>query len=103
MSHFIYKILPAAILIFFSVSVFSQSYPVYTPELKLKEKFKLFDSTKSNTEQKQNSGSQFTTPKYKVNYFKVAAITGVTAGAFWWLHNYQKNAWWSGQRGKFHF
>ena len=41
--------------------------------------------------------------KYKINYLKFAGITGVTAGAFWWLHNYQKNAWWSGQRGKFHF
>jgi hypothetical protein len=41
--------------------------------------------------------------KHKVNFIKFGAVTGVTAGAFWWLHNYQKNAWWSGQRGKFHF
>jgi len=87
----------------FSLSAFSQSYPVYTPELKLKEKFRLFDSTTSSTEHKQNSGSQFSKPTYNVNYLKLATITGVTAGAFWWLHNYQKNAWWSGQRGKFHF
>lgn len=46
---------------------------------------------------------QFKKPQYKINYIKFAAITGATAGAFWWLHNYQKNAWWSGQRGKFHF
>ncbi len=39
----------------------------------------------------------------KVNFIKVGAITGVTAGAFIWLHNYQSNAWWADQRGKFHF
>ncbi|MCX7877839.1 MAG: YfiM family protein [Ignavibacteria bacterium] len=41
--------------------------------------------------------------KYKINYVKFGGITLATAGAFWWLHEYQKNAWWSGQRGKFHF
>lgn len=41
--------------------------------------------------------------KNNINYIKVGAITGVTAGAFVWLHNYQSNAWWKDQRGKFHF
>jgi hypothetical protein len=41
--------------------------------------------------------------KNDIDYFKVAGITGVTGGAFWWLHNYQANAWWKNQRGKFHF
>jgi hypothetical protein len=41
--------------------------------------------------------------KSNINYIKVGAITGVTAGAFWWLHDYQANAWWKDQRGKFHF
>lgn len=41
--------------------------------------------------------------KTKINYLKTGIITGVTIGAGIWLHNYQKNAWWSGQRGKFHF
>ena len=68
-------------------------------ELKLKS-----DSTGNfnNGKLKLNSGSQLPGRKYKINYIKFGAITGVTAGAFWWLHNYQKNAWWSGQRGPFH-
>lgn len=41
--------------------------------------------------------------KNNINYIKVGAITGVTVGAFWWLHNYQSNAWWKDQRGQFHF
>lgn len=40
--------------------------------------------------------------KNDVNYIKFAAITGVTGGAFWWLHNYQSNAWWKDQRSAFH-
>ncbi|HMQ79467.1 MAG TPA: DUF2279 domain-containing protein [Ignavibacteria bacterium] len=72
-------------------------------KLKLKDKFSLIDSTANNTGRQTKSGSQLTQHKYKINYLKFGAITGVTAGAFLWLHNYQKNAWWSGQRGKFHF
>lgn len=40
--------------------------------------------------------------KYKISIWKTGIITGVTVGAGIWLHNYQRNAWWSGQRGKFH-
>jgi len=53
-----------------------------TPHLKLKQKPK---------------------EKYKVNFLKTGLITGATIGAGVWLHNYQKNAWWSGQRSSFHF
>lgn len=59
------------------------------------------DSVRAKNESK--SGSQLYKPKYNINYLKLGAITGATGGAFWWLHEYQKNAWWSGQRGKFHF
>jgi hypothetical protein len=63
---------------------------------------------------KKDSGSLFTDFKLKekssrqiqkndINYIKVSVITGVTAGAFWWLHNYQANSWWKDQRGPFHF
>ena len=72
-------------------------------KLKLKDKFSLTDSVFNNTVTKNNSGSQFKKQDRKVNYLKFGVITGVTAGAFWWLHNYQKNAWWRGQRGEFHF
>jgi hypothetical protein len=41
--------------------------------------------------------------KYKINFLKTGLITGFTIGAGVWLHNYQKNAWWSGQRSHFHF
>lgn len=41
--------------------------------------------------------------KNEIDYLKVGAIAGVTVGAFWWLHNYQANAWWKDQRGPFHF
>ncbi|MGH2574727.1 MAG: DUF2279 domain-containing protein [Ignavibacteria bacterium] len=41
--------------------------------------------------------------KYKINYLKTGLVVGTTIGAGIWLHNYQKNAWWSGQRTKFHF
>ena len=40
--------------------------------------------------------------KSNVNVLKTSLITGVSIGAGVWLHNYQKNAWWSGQRGHFH-
>ncbi len=62
---------------------------ILTPHYK---KFKL--KTSDNTEVKD---------KYKISIWKTGLITGVTIGAGIWLHNYQKNAWWSGQRGKFHF
>lgn len=38
----------------------------------------------------------------KINYIKTTGIVGFTIGAGVWLHNYQRNAWWSGQRGQFH-
>jgi len=40
--------------------------------------------------------------KNNIDYIKFGAITGVTAGAFIWLHNYQANSWWKDQRGSFH-
>lgn len=52
---------------------------------------------------KLNSGSQIPQNKYQINYLKTGVIVGVTIGGFVWLHNYQKNSWWSGQRGEFHF
>lgn len=38
----------------------------------------------------------------KIDPIKTIGITGITIGAGFWLHNYQKNSWWSGQRGQFH-
>ncbi|HEY3249675.1 MAG TPA: DUF2279 domain-containing protein, partial [Ignavibacteria bacterium] len=40
--------------------------------------------------------------KNNINFIKFGAVTGVTAGAFIWLHNYQANSWWKDQRGSFH-
>lgn len=40
--------------------------------------------------------------KSNVNYIKFASLTGFTIGAVFVLHNMQKHAWWSGQRGTFH-
>lgn len=59
-------------------------------------------SSASNLKLKPKTNRQLPKVQYKINYLKFGAITGATAGAFVWLHNYQKNAWWSGQRGKFH-
>jgi hypothetical protein len=42
-------------------------------------------------------------PEYKISLWKTGLVSGVTIGAGIWLHNYQKNAWWSGQRRSFHF
>jgi hypothetical protein len=49
---------------------------------------------------KNNSLSKGNKPE--VSILKTGLITGFTIGAGVWLHNYQKNAWWSGQRGHFH-
>jgi len=67
---------------------------------RLKDKAFIFDSVNSVTGGKNTTKKQI--QNYKVNYIKVGAITGATAGAFWWLHNYQQNAWWKDQRGPFH-
>lgn len=105
-------ILFSILLVFLSAqTVLSQTGAGSDFSLKLKDKPVFFNSVFSTpplsdtqkTENKLKSGSQLYKPAYKINYYKFAAITGATAGAFWWLHNYQKNAWWSGQRGKFHF
>jgi Predicted periplasmic lipoprotein (DUF2279) len=40
--------------------------------------------------------------KSDINYVKAISITGFTIGAGVWLHNYQRNSWWAGQRGQFH-
>jgi hypothetical protein len=103
------------ILIFSSNGIFSQQdksfissgYSINSANtkefnLRLKEKALFSDSTISITGKKK-SNQHISPVKYKINYLKVGVITGATAGAFWWLHNYQRNAWWSGQRGKFHF
>jgi hypothetical protein len=37
-----------------------------------------------------------------ISFIKTSAITGLTIGAGVWLHNYQRNSWWAGQRGQFH-
>jgi hypothetical protein len=93
----LYKLsLLAIALVFSQQAAFTQYLDSTTLKLKT-------DTLSSASNIKLNSNSQFKKDKYKVNLIKFGAVTGVTAGAFWWLHNYQKNAWWSGQRGKFHF
>jgi hypothetical protein len=72
-------------------------------KLKLKESLINKDTSLNSTGLDLKSGSQMPDKKYKLNYIKLAAITGITAGSFIWLHNYQRNSWWAGQRGKFHF
>src|ERR1051325_3401884 len=59
------------------------------------------DSLKSSGNLTIHSRKQFRDVN-KVNFIKMGLITGVSVGAGWWLHNYQKNAWWSGQRTSFH-
>lgn len=38
----------------------------------------------------------------QINMLKTGIISGLTIGAGVWLHNYQRNSWWAGQRGQFH-
>ena len=38
----------------------------------------------------------------KIDVTKTIGIIGITIGAGFWLHNYQRNSWWAGQRGQFH-
>lgn len=73
-----------------SVSLNDEKEPVYYSDEKIDLKLK----TGTNALNKQN--------KPKVNILKTGLITGISIGAGVWLHNYQKNAWWSGQRGHFH-
>lgn len=40
--------------------------------------------------------------KYALNPVKFGALTAVTLGMVIGLHNMQKHAWWSGERGQFH-
>jgi Predicted periplasmic lipoprotein (DUF2279) len=61
------------------------------------------DTNTSASELKLKTTQQKPQQKYSIDYVKFGLITGATIGAFWWLHNYQKNAWWSDQRGEFHF
>lgn len=100
------KIFKISAVLFLSLLVntaFSQQSGSSNFVLKLKTRTNLSDSLKNSSESAINMGSQLPKEKYKVNYIKLGAITGITAGAFLWLHNYQKNSWWAGQRGKFHF
>ncbi len=39
----------------------------------------------------------------KINPLNTSIVGGIYLGAIIWLHIHQQNAWWSGQRGKFHF
>ncbi|MCC6864717.1 MAG: DUF2279 domain-containing protein [Ignavibacteria bacterium] len=89
----------------FLQKTYTQEISGYPLKLKLKDKYNFTDTLKSGADNtvSENSNSQLPQTKYKINYIKFGAITGVTAGAFWWLHNYQKNAWWKDQRGSFHF
>lgn len=84
-----------------SYSTTGYSGNVQLKSFRLKDKTKIFDSVSTLSREKSNI--QKPGEKYKINYIKVGAITGVTAGAFLWLHNYQKNSWWKDQRGPFHF
>ncbi|RPI17084.1 MAG: DUF2279 domain-containing protein [Ignavibacteriae bacterium] len=45
---------------------------------------------------------QKTLEKSNISVIKFSSITGFTIGAGVWLHNYQRNSWWAGQRGQFH-
>lgn len=97
-----------ALIFFCSTGAFSQYIDSSAYKLKSADTLSSASNTNLKNELKLSNkiklnGSAPQKQKYKINYFKFAGITGVTAGAFWWLHNYQKNAWWSGQRGKFHF
>lgn len=96
--------IPAILLLCFWVNItFSQQTGAGNIVLKLKNSSGLPDSLKNSSESTINMGSQIPKNSYKVNYLKLGAITGITAGAFLWLHNYQRNSWWAGQRGRFHF
>jgi hypothetical protein len=62
--------------------------------------FDLVENTnhlKTNTSQKH-----LINDNGNVSPVKIAVISGFTVGASIWLHNFQRNAWWSGQRGLFH-
>jgi hypothetical protein len=64
------------------------------------------DSTSSNPDYSlsflSNHTKQKSKHKHKINFLKTGLVTGITIGAGIWLHNYQKNAWWAGQRSRFH-
>jgi hypothetical protein len=45
---------------------------------------------------------KLTANKYSLNPIKFGSLTVVTLGAVIGLHNMQKHAWWSGERGQFH-
>lgn len=88
------------LILFLAVICFQTSYAQTSDSVNLKLKT---DTLTSASKLKLKNDNQIPKDKYKVNYIKFGAVTGATIGAFWWLHNYQKNAWWSGQRGEFHF
>jgi len=103
------KYIPFVILLAFCGNTFAQVTDTMQPgdtsgiKLKLKPKLKLMKADDTLSSASNLRSGQFQKDKNRINYLKFGAIGGVTAGAFLWLHNYQKNAWWSGQRGKFHF
>lgn len=103
------KYIPFVILLAFSGNTFAQVTEVLQQgdtsgiKLKLKTELDLKSADDTLSSASMIKSGQFRKDKYRINYLKFGAIGGVTAGAFLWLHNYQKNAWWSGQRGKFHF
>ncbi len=91
------------LLLFLANNINSQQIDSNKAILKLNDGYSINDSVRNPVELKLKSGSQLPNQKNKINFIKFGAITGITAGTFVWLHNYQKNSWWSGQRGKFHF
>lgn len=77
---------------------------IYSQSLNLKYEYNTADFITQNSDLKLKAKNNILSEESKtnVNFLKTGLITGMTIGAGVWLHNYQKNAWWSGQRGHFH-
>lgn len=86
------RIFVVLLLMLFTVNPYSQ---VKTPE-----EHSAIDSTKHITLNKKEQKNMLNGTK--VNYVKFSSIVLFTVGAGVWLHNYQRNSWWAGQRGQFH-
>ncbi len=46
--------------------------------------------------------SKADTENNNLNWLRFGSLTGFTIGAVLFLHNFQRHAWWSGERGNFH-
>ncbi len=44
-----------------------------------------------------------TTSSEEIDYIKLSAVGGITAGVFIWGYEVQNNLWWKGDKSKFHF